>query len=149
MNIPCSLHRVAFAALAIGLASAPATFANATATTDTTAPAAPAGPAGSLKHQHLQGILTDAERAQLKSAKQQALAANPDLKAQKHNLKKQHKALAANKTAATRDQCKALHQQAQAYHQQLRAAELKIDPSLAPIFTKIDAAKHGHHHHST
>ena len=133
MKLPFSLHRVALAALALSIAFAPATFANANTKT------------GSPNQQNHQSILTDAERAQLKSAKQQVFAANPSLKTQKHDLKKQLKALVANK--ATPDQFKALHQQRTALPQQLRAAELKVDPKLAPIFAKLDAAKHGHHHH--
>ena len=134
-------------ALAISIASAPATFANA----DTNAAPTPAAPVGStdwIGHHHNHANLTDAERSQLKSAEKQALAANPSLKTQKHELKKQFEALAANKATATPDQFKALHQQRKALHQQLRDAELKVDPKLAPIFAKIDAAKHGHHHSS-
>ena len=67
---------------------------------------------------------------------------------QRHELKQQFKALVANKATATPDQFKALHQQAQALHQQLRSAELQIDPNLAPIFAKLDAAKQAHHHSS-
>jgi hypothetical protein len=140
-----SLHRVAFAALAIGIASAPAAFADTTATNSTTAPAAPATCAG--RHHHL-AVLNDAERAELKTARQTALAANPSLKTQKHDLKQQFKALMANKATATPDQFKALHQQAKALHQQLRSAELKLDPNLAPIFAKIDAARQARHHSS-
>jgi len=61
-------------------------------------------------------------------------------------LKQQFETLMANKATATSDQFKALHQQRKAFHQELRSAELKIDPNLAPIFAKIDAAKHAHHH---
>jgi len=142
MKTPFSLHRVAFVALAIGIASAPAAFADTTATNSTTTAVTSAT---SVRHLV---VLTDAERTELKTARHTVLAANPSLKTQRHELKQQFKALMANKATATPDQFKALHQQAKALHQQLRDAELKIDPNLAPIFAKLDAAKQARHHSS-
>jgi hypothetical protein len=147
MKTPFSLHRVAFAALAIGIASAPAIFADTTATNTTTTASAPDSSSGwSHHHRYHLAFLTAAERTELKKAKEAVLAANPSLKTQKENLRQQFKTLMANKATATPDQFKALHQQAEALHQQLRSAELLMDPNLKPIFAKIDAAKQAHPH---
>jgi len=131
MKTILSIQRVALLALVLGTASATATFAQSTNTPSTTAPTCPAGGC----HHHHDSVLTADERAQLKKAKEAVFAANPSLKQQFETLKSQ------GKDGATKDQWQSLHQQ-------LRAAELNIDPTLAPIFAKLDAAHQNWHHHS-
>jgi len=126
MKTTLSIPRVALLALALGTASATATFAQSTNTPSTTAPTCSAG-----KHHHEDSVLTEAEKAQLKTAREAALAANPSLKQQYETLKSE------GKSPATKADRKALHAQ-------LRTAELSIDPSLAPIFAKLDAAHKNH-----
>jgi hypothetical protein len=148
MNTKLSLPRVAFMALALGTAGVTATFAQTTNASTTTPPctAAPGGFGGGWHHHH-DSVLNAAERTELKNAKEQALASNGTLQTQEASLKQQFETLKGQGSSATHDQWKALHQQAFAFHQQLKSAELLVDPNLAPIFAKLDAAhQHGHHH---
>ena len=136
-----SVQRVALLALALGTASVTATFADDTTTT-TTAPTCTAG-----GHHHHDSVLTDAEKAQLKTAHDAALAANPSLQTEQDNLKQQFETLKGEgKDGATKDQWQALHEQKQAFEVKLHAAELAIDPTLAPIFAKLEAAHKDRHH---
>ena len=139
-----SLPRVALLAIALGSAGVSATFAQTTTSSTSTTPPVTSG--GSCHHHDRFSVLTAAERAQLKSAHNAALAANPSLKTAQDNVKQQFQALMADKATATPDQWKAVHEQAHAFRSNLRSAELLIDPTLAPIFAKIDAAKQSHHH---
>ena len=77
-------------------------------------------------------------------AHQAAIAANPGLRTQQETLQQQFASVKTEGTSATPDQHQALHQQAHAFRKQLRSAELLIDPTLAPVFAKLDAAKHHH-----
>ena len=140
MKNTLSVQRVALLALALGTASVTATFAQ----TTNTAPA-PTCTAGGWHHHG--SVLTADEMAQLKKAHDAAIAANGSFKTTEDNLKQQFETLKGQGDSATQDQWQALHQQEKDFHQQLRAAELLIDPTLAPIFAKLDAA-HQHWHHS-
>jgi hypothetical protein len=153
MNNISSLPRVALMALALGTAGVTATFAQTTTssstTPSTTAPAttAPACTAGGWHHHH-SSVLTTGEKAQLKKAHDQALASNGTLQTEQASLKQQFETLKSASPAATHEQWQALHQQKEDFRQNLKAAELLVDPTLTPIFTKLEAA-HEAHHHST
>lgn len=144
MKTISSFPRIALMALALGTASATATFAQTTPTT-TTPPATSDGTTG-FKHHH--GVLTADEKAQLKKAHDAALAADPTLKAQADSLKSQFQTLKGQDKSTSKDQWKALRGQWHDYIDKLRTAELKIDPTLSSVFTKLDAA-HKHFHHSS
>ena len=143
MNTILSAHRVALVALALATASVTATFAQTTtsSTTSTTSTCT----AGGWRHHHHESVLTAAEKAQLKTAREAALAANGSLQTQDASLKQQFQTLKSEGSSATKDQWQALHQQRKAFFTSLKAAELNIDPTLAPIFAKLEAAHQGHH----
>jgi hypothetical protein len=141
-------------ALALGTAGVSATFAQTTTPSTSTPSTAPsADSTGSCYkhwHHHHDSVLSAAEKAQLKKAKEQALAANGTLQTEKENLKQKFEALRSANPPATKDQWTALQKEKEQFHQQLRSAELAFDPTLAPIFAKLDAAHQAHagHHHS-
>jgi hypothetical protein len=144
MKTILSFQRVAFLALALGTASATAIFADSTSTTSTTT-TAPTCSAGG--HHHLGSVLTADEITQLKTAHDTAIANNSSLKTQEDNVKAQFETLKGEgKGVATKDQWQALHEQARTFHQNLKAAELAVDPTLAPIFAKLEAAHQNWHH---
>jgi hypothetical protein len=129
-------------ALALATASVATTFADTTtSTTPTTAPTCKAG--GRHRHHH-ESVLSATEKAQLKKAREAALAANGTLQTQRASLKQQFQALRAAGSSTTQAQWQALHQQRQTYFTSLKAAELNIDPTLQPIFDKLAAAHKGH-----
>ena len=150
MNNILSLPRVALMALALGTAGVTATFAQTATPSDPTANPPPAnGQGGWHKHRHDRGsVLTEAERTQLKAAREKAFAANTQLQSQEQALRAQFKALKTANPPADKTQFEALHQQKESLHQQMRAAELAADPTLGPVFAKLDAAHQGHHRHS-
>jgi hypothetical protein len=132
-------------ALALGSASITATFAQTTNEPSTAAP----GPVTSGGWHHHDSVLTADEKAQLKKAHQEALAADGTLQSEQASLKQQFAALKSQGDSTTHEQWQALHQQARDFHQKLKSAELLIDPSLAPIFAKLEAAhQNDHSHHS-
>jgi Spy/CpxP family protein refolding chaperone len=149
MKTLLSARRVGFLALALATASVTATFAQTTpTTTSTTTPAAPTCTAGGEHHHG--SVLTAAEKAQLKTARDEAFATDPSLKADADSLKQQFESLKSAGDSATVDQKKALHAQARDFHQKMQAAELKLDPTLAPVLAKLNAMhRHGHHHDSS
>jgi hypothetical protein len=143
MKTISSVPRVAFLALALGTASITATFAQTTNAPSTTAPTC----SGGGWHHHHDSVLTADEKAQLEKARTAVFAANPSLQTTQANLKQQFETLKSEgKGNVTKDQWQALRQQEQAFHQQLQAAELNIDPTLAPIFAKLQAAHQNWHH---
>ena len=143
MKTISSFPRAALLALALTSACATAAFAQ---TTPTPAPATTPPPADT-GGRHGESVLTPEEKAQLDKDREAALAANPALKTEEDSLKQQHATLKSQGDSASKDDWKALHAQEKDYHAKLRSAELLIDPSLAPIFAKLDAA-HPHGHHS-
>ena len=145
MKATLSAHRVALLALALGTASVTATFAQSTNTPSTTAPTSPV--AGKHRHHHHDSVLTENERAQLKAAREAAYAADPSLKTEHDGLKAQFKTLKGQgKDASTKHQKKTLHKQKQDFETRLHLAEMKADPTVTPILTKLEAAhKHGRH----
>ncbi len=80
-------------------------------------------------------FLTDAEKAELKSAHEAALAANPDLAKQLKDLHEQMKE--AHESGEPPDP--SLREQGKALHDQLDAAMIKADANVAPIIAKIKA----------
>jgi hypothetical protein len=145
MKTILSIQRVALVALALGTASITATFAQTTNAPSTTAPTCSGG---GWHHHHQGSVLTDAEKAQLQKARDAAFTANPSLQTQAANLKQQFETLKGEgKGVATQDQWQSLKQQERSFHQQLQADELAIDPTLTPIFAKLQAAR-GNWHHS-
>lgn len=142
MKTLLSLPRVAFWALALGTTSIAATYAD---TTPATAPVTTTAP--TCTGHHHASVLTDAEKAQLKNAHHEAFTVDPTLKTDKESLKQAFSALKTQGSSADKDQWRALHTQKVAYHEKLRAAELKVDPTLASVFAKLDAAPHHHGHH--
>jgi len=145
MKTILSIHRVALVALALSTASVTATFAQTTPTPSTTAPTC----SGGGWHHHHESVLTAAEKTQLKTAYTAALAGNGTLQAEQASLKQQFETLKGDGSSATQAQWQALHQQKETFHKNLKAAELLIDPTLAPIFAKLKAAHQGCHHSST
>jgi hypothetical protein len=147
MNNLFSAPRAALAACALGAISATAAFADAATTPSTSTGTTCTNTAGA-KHHHEDSVLTAAEKAQLKKAKEAAFAADPSLASEKDELKQKWETMKAQDSTMSEADKQALHEQAKAFHQDLRAAELKADPTLAPVFAKLDAA-HPHHHHDT
>ena len=145
MQTTFSLPRIAFLALALGTAGVSTTFAQTTTTTTptTTAPTCTAGG----WHRHHDKVLTHDERAELKKDRDAALAANGSLQTEQTNLKQQFATLKSAGSSATPAQWQALHQQKVAFHKDLKSAILLIDPNAQAIFTKLEAAHKGGHHH--
>jgi Spy/CpxP family protein refolding chaperone len=139
MNPYLKLSRAAFVALALGSVTATAAFAQ----TPATAPSTPPAGGHDGKH-HFGADLTDAQKTELKNAHDAVLANNPDLAAEEASLKTQHEALQSG--TATDAQKQALFTQFHDFHTKLQAAELKIDPNLAPIFAKLEADHKGWKH---
>jgi hypothetical protein len=82
-------------------------------------------------------ILDNDEMTQLNHAREKVFSADPDLKAESEKLKAMHDS--TNKP--TDEQRNAAFAEWKAYQKKMRAEMLKVDPSLGPIFTKIDAAR--------
>ena len=95
---------------------------------------APANAAASAEHQAL-SILTPDQIKEYANARVKALADDPNLNAENDELKEQFADVMARGTAA---QKQALLVKVDAHRQKLRAAMLKEDPSLGPIFAQID-----------
>jgi Spy/CpxP family protein refolding chaperone len=141
MKTYLSFPRAALLALALGTTVTSAALADDTTTTTPATP--PASDEG--HHHHHDKVLTADEKAQLEKAHDAALAANPDLKTEEDSLKQEHESLGSDATA---DQKKDLFTKWQAFHEKMKAAELQIDPTLAPIFAKLDAAHKDWHKNS-
>jgi hypothetical protein len=148
MKTLLSFPRTTLLALALGTAGVTASFAQTTTTSTSTTTPAPTCTAGGRHRHHHESVLTSDEKAQLKKAHDAAIAANGALQTEQASLKQQFETLKSEGDSATKDQWQALHQQASAFHAQLRSAELLIDPTLTPVFAKLDAARQQWHHQS-
>jgi hypothetical protein len=139
MTTILSLSRLTLAALALGTAGITATFAQTTPDTSSTPPSCPAGGSCGMHHHHGADLTAD----------EKALAADPSLQTDQDNLKAQFEKLKGEGKDASKDDWKAAHEAGKAYFEKLEAAELKIDPTLQPIFDKLKASFKGgwHHHH--
>jgi hypothetical protein len=82
-------------------------------------------------------MLDHDDMTQLNHAREKVFEANPDLKAENEKLKAMHDASAT----PTADQRNAAFAEWKAYQKKMRAEMLKVDPTLGPIFAKIDAAR--------
>ena len=151
MNKHISLKRAAFTAVALGVLSATASFAQTTTTDTTTTSTGTGGQPGGGWHHHGHhfgaGVLSQTERAELKKDKDQVLAANPALKTQEETLHQQFKTLRSANPPATQAQWQSLKTQHEALKTQMRTAIESTDAGAAALFQKIDAAKGQHHHH--
>jgi len=136
-----SLQRIALLAFALGTTGITATFAQ---TPSTTTPSTPPASGTTQPTPDHPSVLTADEKAQLQKARDQVLADNADLKTEGADLAKQHDALKAQGGSATDSDKQAFHTAMHDYHDKLRAAMLKVDPTLAPIFAKLDAAHASH-----
>ncbi len=76
----------------------------------------------------------------LQKVRAQVLAANPDLKTEEEKLKAMHDAQ-ASMLSVTPEQKNAAFAEWKAYQKKMRAAMLKIDPTLSPLFAKLDTAR--------
>jgi hypothetical protein len=86
-------------------------------------------------------ILDNDEMQQLKKAREKVLAANPDLKTEEEKLKALHDSAQSQNPPPTAAQRNAMFAEWKTYQKKVRAAMLKVDPTLAPIFAKLDSAR--------
>ena len=80
-------------------------------------------------------FLTPAEQEQYAKARAKALAENPALNAEGDDLKEKFTGVMTSGTPADRQ---AFMEKMNSHRQKLRQAMLKVDPTLAPVFTQID-----------
>jgi len=113
------------------------------AQTDSTPPPAPppgggGGDMGSYAAmiQEATSTLTADEKTELQTARQKAMAANPDLQSEETDL--MQKLVALQSGAATDDDRRALGEEMRAHGDKVRAAMIKVDPSVEPIIVKVE-----------
>lgn len=92
---------------------------------------------GEAATQRPQSLLDHDEMAQLEQAREKVFAADPALKAESDKLKEMHD----SNQAPTPEQRSAAFAEWKDYQKKMRAEMLKVDPTLKPIFAKIDAAR--------
>jgi hypothetical protein len=103
---------------------------------DNSTNAPPSGPPpGGFHHDHGMGFLTDAQKQELKAARDAAFAADPSLKTEADALKASHQPGTPPSDADKANW--------QAFQEKLNEAMVKADPNVAPILAEIKA----HHHH--
>ncbi len=83
--------------------------------------------------------LTMQEKMEFIKARRQVFASNPDLKAEQDGLNKQREALKSQGSSASTKDKKALLQGFMDHQKKMKTAMLQVDPSLGPIFDKIEA----------
>jgi hypothetical protein len=89
-------------------------------------------------------MLDNDEMAQLQKARAQVLSTHPDLKAEEEKLKALHDSSQNQVPPPTAEQRNAMFAEWKAYQKKMRGEMLKIDPTLGPLFAKLDVArKHG------
>jgi hypothetical protein len=89
-------------------------------------------------------ILDNDELAQLQKVRAQVLGAHPDLQSEEEKLTAFHNAAQNPATQPTPEQRNAMFVEWKAYQKKMRAEMLKIDPTLKPLFAKLDESrKHG------
>ena len=86
-------------------------------------------------------ILDNDEMMQLQKVRAQVLSANPGLKAEEEKLKALHASVQTQNPPPTADQRNAAFAEWKAYQTKMRAEMLKVDPTLQPIFAKLDSAR--------
>jgi Spy/CpxP family protein refolding chaperone len=98
----------------------------------------PAGaPPGGHHHDMGMGILTDAEKQELKAAHDKAITDDPSLKTDEDALKASHQP----GTPPTDDQ----KAKWMAFREKMNKAMIAADPNVAPILAKLEAGHHRHH----
>jgi hypothetical protein len=115
--------------LTLGAALACPSFVKAQDSTNTP----PSGPPPGAPHRL--AFLTDAERQELKTAHDAAIAADPSLQTDEEALKASHQ---AGTPPTDADKAKW-----QAFHDKMDAAMIAADPNVAPILAKIKAHHRG------
>ena len=89
-------------------------------------------------------LLDNDEMTQLKNVREQVLAAHPELKTEEEKLKALHESVSQQNPPPSADVRNAAFAEWKAYQKTMRAEMLKIDPTLKPLFAKLDSArKHG------
>lgn len=127
-------HRAILLALFVGFAGMSSSPVQASATTNAAASA----------QQPPSSRLDNDEMVQLQKAREQVLNANPDLKVEEEKLKALHESAQTQNPPATPEQRNAAFAEWKAYQKKMRAAMLKVDSTLGPIFAKLDESrKHG------
>ena len=124
---PTFFARVILPVLALGVTALQSAFADAA----TNAPANPAPPASAIDNDDM---------TRLVKVREQVLATHPDLKAEEEKLKTMHDAAKSQNPPPTAEQKSAAIAEWKAYQKKMRAAMLEIDPTLSPIFAKLDAS---------
>ncbi len=104
---------------------------------DDTNNAPPPGPPGG--HHHGMNFLTAAQKAELKKAHDDAIAADPSLATEEKQIRDQMKANRDAGTPPTQEEMEA----GKAFHEKMDAAMIKADPDVAPILEEIKK----HHPH--
>ena len=82
-------------------------------------------------------MLDHDELTQLNQAREKVFSSDPGLKAENEKLKAMHDSTAT----PTAEQRNAAFAEWKAYQKKMRAEMLQVDPTLGPIFAKIDAAR--------
>jgi hypothetical protein len=99
--------------------------------------AAPAKPAAAAAESKALSILTPDQINEYAAARKKALVDNPALDSENEALKAEYADVMLHGTAA---QKQAVLEKVDSHRQKLRAAMLKEDPNLEPIFNRIDAS---------
>ena len=86
-------------------------------------------------------MLDNDERVQLKKAHDEVMATHPDLKAEEEKLREMHDSAGNEAAPPSQDKRNAMFSEWKTYRQEMRAEMLKVDPTLAPIFAKLDRAR--------
>ena len=89
-------------------------------------------------------LLDNDEMTQLQKARDQVLAAHPELKTEEEKLKTLHETVSKQNPPPSAEERNAAFAEWKAYQKTMRAEMLKVDPTLKPLFAKLDnARKHG------
>jgi hypothetical protein len=89
-------------------------------------------------------LLDNDEMTQLKNVREQVLAAHPELKVEEEKLKTLHETVSQQNPPPTPEVRNAAFAEWKAYQKNMRGEMLKIDPTLKPLFAKLDSARaHG------
>jgi hypothetical protein len=128
-----SFDRAILLALLMALAATVSAQAQAAATTNASGSAQMPPP-----------MLDNDELTHLQTVRAQVLSANPDLKTEEEKLTALHAAAQSQNPPPTAEQRNAAFAEWKAYQKKMRGLMLQIDPTLVPIFAKMDEArKHG------
>ena len=128
MNVIFS--RAAIPALALGLLATTASLAPAVDATNASAPMPLP-----------KSMLDNDDMTKLKTVRAQVLAAHPEIKAEEEKLTSLHASAQTQTPPPTPEQKNAMFAEWKAYQKTMRAEMLKIDPTLGPIFIKLDEAR--------